>query len=122
MLREEAKLARDHLVEEAAAVGGPEDVGRLCRRQEDDLPPSGAQPPAPVGLLAEEEKVLVRRAHLLDRRAPEQEASTHDPLRLALRGVVEVAGIERVEGARARRELAQEEELRRQPPERREAP
>ena len=122
VLGQEAEVPADVLAEHAAAVRGAADVHALRPREEDDLPAGLAEAVRPVRLLAEEEERLVERADLLDRLAPHEHAGAHQELRLAHLLVVEPARVERVQRLRARRELAEEEVLGREPPERREAP
>ena len=96
-------------------------MDELRAREEDDLPARLREAVAPVGLLAEEEEVLVERPDLLDRLAPDEHDRAHHELGLEHRVVVEAARVEPVQRPRPRRELAQEEVLGREPPQRREA-
>ena len=96
------------------------DVHALGAREEHDLPARLPEPVAPVRLLAEEEVVLVEEADLVDRLATNEHARAHHDLAIAHLVVVEATRVERVERPRSRRELAQEEVLGREPPQRRE--
>ena len=117
VLPEEEQMAAEVLAVEATAVRRAAHVHALGAGEEDDLPAGLAEPVAPVRLLAEEEVVLVALADLRDRLAPQEHARAHDDLDLAHLVVVEAARVERVQRRRARRELAQEEVLGREPPE-----
>src|SRR5204862_3536875 len=97
-------------------------VHDLGAGEEPDLPPGLAEAEAPVGLLAEHEEILVEEPDLVGGVPPDEQAGAEEPVDLAGLVVVEAALVERVQRARPRRELAQEEVLRRQPPERREGP
>ena len=121
MLREKSQVAADVLTEHPPAMRRTPDVHALGAGEEQDLPAGLPEAVAPVRLLAEEEERLVQRADLLDGLAPHEHAGAHHDLDLALLVVLEPARIERVEQLRARRELAQEEVLGREPPQRREA-
>ena len=102
-----------------AAVRRPADVDALRAREEDHLPAGFAEPVAPVGLLAEQEVVLVALADLGDRLAPEQHARAHHDLHLAHLVVVEAAAVEGVKRGGSGSQLAEEEVLGREPPDRR---
>ncbi len=121
VLGEEQQVAAEVLPVQTASVRGAADVDALGSREEEDLPARPVEPVAPVGLLAEEEVVLVEEADPLDRAPAHEHAGTHDELRLAHLVVVEPARVEAVEERRPRRELAQEEVLGRKPPQGREA-
>ncbi len=116
MLGEEAQVPAQVLAEEPAAVRGAADVHALGAREEEDLPAGLPEPVAPVGLLAEEEEVLVERADRVDRLPADEHAGAHHDLRLEHAVVGEAAGVERVQELRSRSQLAQEEVLRREPP------
>src|SRR4051812_40663653 len=120
MLAEEAKLAAQVLYEHPPLVRGRVHVRCAGVRDEEELPAGGAEAVGPIGLLAEEEERLVGRTDLGDGLAPDEPDRTHQHLRLAHGGVIEGACIKGVERLRARRELAQIEELRREAPQRRE--
>ena len=119
VLAEEAELAAEVLGEEQPPVRGGVDVGRPGARVEQELPTGAGEPIRPVGLLAEEEERVVGRPDLVDRSAADEPHGAHQHLGLPDGGVVETGAVEGVQGARARGELAQEEELRREPPQRR---
>ena len=121
VLGEEAEVAADVLAEHPAAVRGAADVHALGAREEDHLPARLAEAVGPVRLLAEEEERLVERADLLHGLAPDEHAGAHQELRLAHLLMVEAARVEPVQRLRARRQLAEEEVLGGEPPERREA-
>ncbi len=121
VLREEAQVAAEVLPIQAPAVGGAADVHTLGSREEEHLPAGLPEAVAPVGLLAEEEVVLVEKPDLVDRAPADEQARAHDELGLAHLVVVEPTRVEPVQHGRAGRELAQEEVLGRQPPERGEA-
>ena len=87
--------------------------------EEVDAPAGLAEAVAPVGLLAEHEEVLVEESDLVRGVAPDEQAGTEEPVDLAHLVVVETALVEGVQRTRARRQLAQEEVLGREPPQRR---
>src|SRR3982751_4824038 len=99
MLREEAQVPGDLVDEEAAAVRGAADVHGLRVGREQHLPARLYEAVVPVGLLAEEEEVLVEPADLLDRRPPDEHHRTHYELCLAHRVVLEATGVERIQRA-----------------------
>jgi hypothetical protein len=82
------------------------------------LPARVAEALAPVRLLAEEEEGVVERADLLDRLATDEHARAHHDLDIARLVVLETARVERIQQASAGRELAEEEVLGREPPQR----
>src|SRR5262245_14575941 len=76
VLGQEPEVALDLLPEERRGLRPPAraaDVHRLGIGIEQRLPPGLAQAVAPVGLLAEEEELLVERPDLLERSPPEEE-------------------------------------------------
>ena len=121
MLPEEAQVPAEVLVVQAARMRGTAHVDALRSGKEDDAPPRFPGPEMPVGLLAEEEEALVGDAELRQGGTANEHARTHDGLHVTHLVVLETAGVERVQGRRAGRELAQTEILGRETPERREA-
>src|SRR6266566_942452 len=89
---------------------------------EDDLPPRLAEPVRPVGLLAEHEESLVEETNGISGLTPHEQNSTLERFDLARRVVMETAAVESVQYTGARRKLAQEQVLGREPPDRGEAP
>ena len=81
--------------------------------------PAAPEAVEPVGLLAEHEEALVEQPDLVGRLAPDEQRRAVERLDLARAVVVEAAAVEGVEELGARPELAQEEVLGREPPERR---
>src|SRR5438105_8797586 len=101
------------------ACRGAADMDELGARREQHLPARLAEAVAPVRLLAEHEEVLVEEAYGSGGLPPYEQAGAHQELGLAHLVVVEAGAVERIQGTRAGGELAQEEVLRREPPERR---
>ena len=122
MLREEPEVPAQVLPIQAARVRPAADVRALGSGEEDDLPAGLMETVVPVRLLAEEEEVLVREADLVDRLPPDQHAGAHHAFDLACLVVVEVTRVEGVQRPASGCELAQEEVLGREPPERGKSP
>src|ERR1051325_6405246 len=97
------------------------DMDELGAREEEYLPPRLPEAVAPVGLLAEHEVVLVEEPYGIGGLAADEHAGAHHELGLPHLVVPEPRRVERIQRARARRELAQEEVLGREAPEAREA-
>src|SRR4051794_34192865 len=114
MLAEEAQLAAQVLDEEPALVRAAVDVRRARGGIEPELPPGLREAVRPAGPLAEGEGGGAGRPHLVGRGPAPEPDCAHQPLPRARRLVVEAAAVERVQDARLRRELAEEEELRRE--------
>jgi hypothetical protein len=74
----------------------------LAHRREHQRPAGGADAPAPVGLLAEEEERLVEPADRLDHRAPHHQVAARDHLDLALAVARPVAHLVAAEEGRPR--------------------
>ena len=120
VLRQEAQVAAEVLDVHPAAVGGATDVDDLRAGIEPDVPPGSPEAEHPVRLLAEHEEVLVEEADGVGGLAPHEQRRAGDPVDFAGLVVVEAAGVERVQELRARSELADEEVLRGEAPDRRE--
>src|SRR5438132_11648590 len=105
MLHEKPEIAANVLLEHPAAVRRAADVHELRAGGEEHLPSCLCEAVTPVGLLAEEEEVLVEQSDLVDRSAADEHARAHHGIGFDGARMVEVRGIERVQRARARREL-----------------
>ena len=124
VLVQEADVAAHLLAEHRAPAllrRRPAHVHELRVRREEHLPARLAEAVEPIRLLAEHEEVLVEEANRIGGLAPHEQDRAHQELRLVGLVVREAVAVEGVEGPRARRELAQEEVLGREPPEGREA-
>ena len=118
MLGEKAQVAAQVLAVEPTAVRRAAHVDDLGAGEEEHLPARRAEAVAPVRLLAEHEERLVEQADLVGGRAPHEQRGAVEPVDLAHLVVLEAARVERVQQRRTRRQLAQEEVLGREPPQR----
>jgi hypothetical protein len=121
VLGEEAQVTLYLLAEETPRVARGADVHCLRAGEEQHLPAGGDEAVTPIHFLAEDEEVLVGQADRIDRFASRQQAGSHQEVGFAHAVVLESAGIEGIQQPRPRRQLAQEEVLRRQAPGRRKA-
>src|SRR5207253_4460982 len=119
VLAQEAELPAQVLLEQLPLVRGRVHVRGTGTREEQEPPAGLPEAVRPVGLLAEEEERVVGRADLLDRLPPDEPHGAQQHLGLAYPLMVEAAPVERVQRPCAGRELAQVQELGREPPERR---
>ncbi len=121
VLRQEPQVA-DHLLAVVAPpvlLGrGPADVKDLRLGVEEHLPAGLDESVAPVALLVEHEEVLVEEPDGVGGVAPDEHRRAHHELGLADGVVIEPARVERVQRPGTRGELAQEEVLGREPPDR----
>ena len=117
MLVEVPQLAAKILDVQPAPVRCAPDMHDLGAGVEPHLPAGTAEARQPVGLLAEQEEALVEQPDRVGRLPAHQQGGSREPVDLAGACVVETAGVERVEQVGARRELADEQVLGRDPPE-----